>query len=141
MGEIRARRGVTGRWQTRRMLKGTLLAEGLRIGAALDVAGLRVTRLTRRDVSASASAAQPSVWTFLDFEADDDLADPLAQSLADTLLADGGWYADFTVGDDHMVVFAGKIFRYRRGDQSGRATAADYGRTVGVPDHQLDWTD
>jgi hypothetical protein len=140
MGEIRARR-VTGRWQTRRMLKGTLLAEGLRIGAALGVAGLRVTRLTRRDVSASASAAQPSVWTFLDFEADDDLADPLAQSLADTLLADGGWYADFTVVDDHMVVFAGKIFRYRRGDQSGRATAADYGRTVGVPDHQLDWTD
>jgi hypothetical protein len=123
------------------MLKGTLLAESLRIGAVLEVAGLRATRLSRRDVSASASAAQPSVWTFLDFEADDDLADPLAQSLADTLLADGGWYADFTVGDDHVVVFAGRIFRYRRGDQSGRAAAAAYGRTVGVPDDQLDWTD
>jgi hypothetical protein len=123
------------------MLKGTLLAESLRIGAGLDVVGLRVTRLSRRDVSASASPAQPSVWTFLDFEADDDLAGPLAQSLADALLAGGGWYADFTVGDDHMVVFAGKIFRYRRGDQTGRAPAVEYGRTVGVPDHQLDWTD
>jgi hypothetical protein len=123
------------------MLKGTLLAESLRIGACLDVAGLRVTRLSRRDVSASASAAQPSVWTFLDFEADDDLAGPLAQSLADALLADGGWYADLTVADDHVVVFAGKIFRYRRGDQTGRAAAVDYGRTAGVPDHQLDWTD
>jgi hypothetical protein len=48
------------------MLKGSLLAESLRIGAGLDVAGLRVTRLSRRDVSASASAAQPTVWTFLD---------------------------------------------------------------------------
>jgi hypothetical protein len=38
-------------------------------------------------------------------------------------------------------VFAGKIFRYRRGDQTGRAAAVEYGRTVGVPDHQLDWTD
>jgi hypothetical protein len=123
------------------MLKGTLLAESLRIGASLDVAGLRVTRLSRHDVSASTSAAQPPVWTFLDFEADDDVADPLAQSLAGALLANGGWYADFTVGDDHVVVFAGKIFRYRRDDQTGRAAAVEYGRTVGVPDHQLDWTD
>jgi hypothetical protein len=118
-----------------------MLAESLRIGASLDVAGLRVTRLSRRDVSASASTAQPSVWTFLGFEADDDVADPLARSLAGALLAEGGWYADFTVGDDHMVVFAGKIFRYRLGDQTGRAAAVEYGRTVGVPDHQLDWTD
>jgi hypothetical protein len=123
------------------MLKGTLLAESLRIGASLDVAGLRVTRLSRHDVSASTSSAQPPVWTFLDFEADDDVADPLAQSLAGALLANGGWYADFTVGDDHVVVFAGKIFRYRRDDQTGRAAAVEYGRTVGVPDHQLDWTD
>jgi hypothetical protein len=123
------------------MLRGTLLAESLRIGACLEVAGLRVTRLSRRDVSALAAAAQPSAWTFLDFEADDDVAGPLARSLADALLADGGWYADFTVGDDHVVVFPGKVFRYRRGDQTGRAAAVEYGRTAGVPDHQLDWTD
>ncbi|WP_329251908.1 hypothetical protein OG417_07975 [Actinoallomurus sp. NBC_01490] len=122
------------------MPKGTLLAESLRIGAALDVAGLRVTRPTRRDVSASVSAAQAVRLAVPGLRADD-LADPLAQSPADTLLDDGGWYTDFTVGDVHMVVFADKIFRYRRCDQSGRATAADYGRTVGVPDHRLDWTD
>jgi hypothetical protein len=57
------------------------------------------------------------------------------------VLADGGWYTDFTVGDDHVVVFARKIFRYRRGDHTGTATAVPYGRTAGVPDHQLDWTD
>ena len=123
------------------MLTGTLLTESLRIGADVQVTGLRVTRVSRRDVSASASAAQPEVWTFLDFEADDDVAEPLARSLADALLADGGWYADFAVGDDHVVVFAGKVFRYPRGDQAGRAAAEDYGRGVGVPAHQLDWTD
>jgi hypothetical protein len=100
-----------------------------------------VTLVSRRDVSASVSAGQPLVWTFLDFEADDYVADSLARSLAQSLLADGGWYADFTVGDDHVVVFAGKIFRYRRGDQAGRAEAAGYGAAVGVPERQLDWGD
>jgi len=66
-------------------------------------------------VPASVSTDQPTVWTFLDFEVGDEPADLLAQSLADSLLADCGWYADFTVGDDHVVVFAGRIFRYRRG--------------------------
>ena len=56
------------------MVKGTLLAESLKIGAELSVAGLRLAGVSRRDVSASVSAAQPSVWTFLEFEADDAIA-------------------------------------------------------------------
>jgi hypothetical protein len=123
------------------MVKGTLLAESLKIGAELDVPGLTLTRVSRRDVSASVSAAQPPVWTFLEFEAGDDVAGPLADSLAGALLADGGWYADFEAGPDHVVVFAGKVFRYRRGDQRGRGEAMDYGRAMGVPEHQLDWPD
>jgi hypothetical protein len=123
------------------MLKGTLLAESLRVGAELRVAGLTLTRLSRQDFSGSVSAAQPPVWTVVGFEADDGVADVLAQSLSDSLLAEGGWYADFKTGREHLVVFAGRIFRYRRGDQAGRAEAIAYGRTVGVPENQLDWPD
>lgn len=123
------------------MVKGTLLAESLKIGAELSVVGLRLTRVSRRDVSASVSAVQPPVWTFLEFEADDAVAGPLAESLARSLLDEGGWYADFRAGDDHVVVFAGKVFHYQRGDQDGRAEAMDYGRAMGVPEHQLDWPD
>jgi hypothetical protein len=123
------------------MLKGTLLAESLRIGAELRVAGLTLTRLSRQDFSGSVSAGQPPVWTVVGFEADDSVADVLAQSLSESLLAEGGWYADFKTGREHLVVFAGRIFRYRRGDQAGRAEAIAYGRTVGVPEDQLDWPD
>src|SRR6266478_4865723 len=98
-------------------------------------------RVSRRDVSASVSATQPPVWTFLEFQADDMTAGPLAEALARSLLTEGGWYADFRAADDHVVVFAGKIFRYQRGDQDGRAEAMDYGRAMGVPEHQLDWPD
>jgi hypothetical protein len=73
------------------MVKGTLLAESLKTGAELNVAGLSLTRVSPRDVSASVSAAQPPVWTFLEFEADDAIAGPLAESLARSLLAEGGW--------------------------------------------------
>jgi hypothetical protein len=82
------------------MLKGTLLAESLRTGAEIRVPGLRLTRVKRQDVSAWVPGSQPPVRTFLDFEADDEVADELTQSLAETLLTEGGWYADFTIGNE-----------------------------------------
>jgi hypothetical protein len=66
-----------------RMLTGRLLAESLRPGYDLLIADLRVVRLGRHDVTAStipgadpdgggATASQPSIWTFVDFEAPDE---------------------------------------------------------------------
>ncbi|WP_410812364.1 hypothetical protein [Micromonospora sp. 067-2] len=121
------------------MLRGRLLTESLRVGADVRLPSLRVVRLGRQDVSRSTSADQPDVWTFLDFEAPDDLADDLAAALAESLAGDQGWYADFEVGDDHVVVFPGRVFRYTKGDRAGRDAAVEYGRTLGVPSHQLDW--
>jgi hypothetical protein len=121
------------------MIKGTLLTESLRDGAPLTVAGLRVTRLERRHVAGTAS--QPDVWTFLEFEADDDVAEPLAAALEASLQVENGWYADFASDAEHVVVFANRTFRYRRGDPAGREAAETYGRSVGVPDDQLDWPD
>ena len=121
------------------MLKGALLAESLQVGSSLEVPGLRFTRITRSDVSDSATPAQPSVWTMLEFEAEDEVADQLADALAGSLLAEGGWYANFTLGEEHVVVFAGRVFRHQRGDRSRRAEAEAYARHVGVPEHQMDW--
>lgn len=123
------------------MLKGVLVAESLRSGAVFEVPNVMLTRVVRRDASGSATSSQPSVWTFVEFEAADDAADQVADALAGALLADGGWYANFTVGDEHVVTFANRIFRHRRGDRSGRAEAEAYARHVGVPEHQMDWGD
>ncbi|MFC7274910.1 hypothetical protein ACFQS1_13015 [Paractinoplanes rhizophilus] len=123
------------------MLRGRLLTESLRVGGEVRVASLRVVRLSREDVSASTSPAQPGIWTFVDFEAPDEAADDLAAALAGALIGDQGWYADFEVGDDHVVVFAGRVFRYVKGDEAGRKAAVEYGRATGVPEHQWDWAD
>ena len=121
------------------MLKGALLVESLRVGAVIEVPGLTLTRVVRSDVSESATSTQPSVWTLIEFEAADEAAEQLADALARSLNAEGGWYANFTVGNDHVVVFAGRIFRHGRGDRLGRAKAEAYARKVGVPAHQMDW--
>lgn len=123
------------------MLKGTLLAESLALGTALQIDGLQVSRIVRRDVSSSTTKEQPPVWTFIEFQAEDDLAGELADALAGVLQADGGWYADFTTRSEHVVVFAHRVFRYRMGDTAARAEVEAYGRSVGVPDAQLDWVD
>jgi hypothetical protein len=121
------------------MLRGRILTESLRPGVVLEVPDLRVVRMWREDVSASAAPDQPPVWTLLDVEAPAERAGELAEALAAALSGEGGWYADFRVGADHVVVFAGRSFRYRRGDEPARAHVVAYGRSVGVPEHQLDW--
>jgi hypothetical protein len=122
------------------MLSGTLLAESIQVGAELRIDGLIVTKIFRKDFP-DEPPGMPTTWTFVEFQAEDDRAGELAQKLADVLIAEGGWYADFGVGDDHVVVFAGKVFRYRKGDEAGRAEATQYGLSVGCPADQLDWPD
>jgi hypothetical protein len=140
------------------VLTGRLIIESLRVGAVVAVPDLRVVSLGRHDVSGStapqegpsaagaevasgATEAQPSVWTFLDFEAPDERAEDLAAALAGALEPTTGWYADFRVGDDHVVVFTDRVFRYRVGDRRGREEAVAWGRAAGTPEHQLDWGD
>jgi hypothetical protein len=38
------------------------------------------------------------------------------------------------------VVFPGRIFRYQRGDDTGRAEAQAHGRKLAIPEPQLDWS-
>jgi hypothetical protein len=119
-------------------LAGGLIAESLRVGSVLDGIALTVTKISRADLG-DVEAGQPRTWTFVDFEAADEDADRLASGLERVLERAGGWYCDFRNDDETFVVFAGRTFRYPRGDDPGRRAAVEYGRSVGVPEAQLDW--
>ncbi|WP_020116751.1 hypothetical protein [Streptomyces canus] len=120
------------------MITGYVIGESLRPGAAFGPRGLRLRKVSRVEID-GASDAQPPVWTLVEWETDSEDVGALADTLASALEPENGWYADFTAGDERVVVFAGKVFRYRRGDETGRAEAVAYGRSVGTPGHQLDW--
>ena len=121
------------------MYEGALILESLRVGVELSDVPLLVRKLSRYAVS-SAAPSQPTVWSVLEFRVDDDLAYALAESLADAL-DQPGWYADFHNDHEIYVVFPGRVFRYARGDGKARAEAQQFGRELGIPEEQLDWTD
>jgi hypothetical protein len=92
----------------------------------------------RRVQVPSASPDQPAHWTLIDFEAPNIRAGALAEACAATL-DQPGWYVDFHTATQQYVVFSGRIFRYPRGDASGRAEAETYALGLGVPAAQVDW--
>jgi hypothetical protein len=121
------------------MLTGILVGESLRVGAKLGGLPLQLHWVTCVE-AAEPAPGQPPRWTLLEFGADDETAPDLAAALA-RCLDPGPWYANFTTTLEAYVVFADRVFRYERGDRSGRARAAQYARTVGVPEVQLMWSD
>ena len=118
---------------------GTLLAESLRPDGDLDGVPLTVRRIWRRDAG-DAAAGQPVTWTFIEFEVAAAAVGPLAERLG-AALAPGPWYCDLHDGHETLVVFAGRVFRYARGDRRGRAAAEAHARAAGVPEAQIDWPD
>ena len=110
------------------MATGVLIAESIPPPASLDAVTLTVHRLER----VTPDNISP------DFEVADDDAARLAEALAG-VLGDFGWYADLHTADESFVVYAGRVFRYPRGDADGRAEAQAHGRAHGVPEPQLDW--
>jgi hypothetical protein len=127
------------RSETEAIIRGAILAESLKPGTGFNGHGMRIIRCARFKVTGAADY-QPPVWTLIEFEAPASSGDSLASELADSLL-NPGWYANWNSDTEATVVFPGKIFRYLRGDQVGREEAKEHGRSVGVPEPQLDWTD
>jgi hypothetical protein len=120
------------------MAKGILIGESLRVGASLEGVRLVAEKVYRLAVG-DEDSGQPRIWTFIEFEVSDGDVQSLATALSDGLDPTSGWYCDFRSAEDTFVVFAGRIFRYRRGDRAGRAEAEAHARSIGVPVAQLDW--
>jgi hypothetical protein len=120
------------------MVSGYILAESMRPSARLEGLPLTLAKIERYAV-ASATPDQPAVWTTVEFEFAEEASERVANALAEVIDEHGGWYSHFNVGGETFVIYARRIFRYPSGDAAKRAEAVAYGRSVGVPDSQLDW--
>ena len=120
------------------MALGYVLVEGMRAGTRIEGLPLTLRKVERYAVR-DATPDQPSVWTTVEFDFPESEAGRLAETLADVLEEQGGWYSHFNVAGETFVVFAGRVFRYESGDEAARAEVEEYGRSVGVPEPQLDW--
>jgi hypothetical protein len=120
------------------VIEGALIAESLRIGTNLEDLTLTIRKISRLQPQ-DTTADQPGTWTIFFFEADEAEADNLARTFADALDDQPAWYVDFRSPAETFVVFPGRIFRYPRGNDAGRAEAESHGRQLAIPDTQLDW--
>jgi len=119
------------------MFSGALIMESLRVGTHLRDLNLAVRKIYRFQPGGT-TADQPDTWSVVEFEVSDDAAAEIAEAFAGAL-DPAGWYVDFRSPAEVFVVFPGRVFRYARGDAGGRAAAQAHGRTVGIPEKQLDW--
>jgi len=119
------------------MLKGLILKESLEDARVLAL--VHITRTESWHVN-NAAQNQPATWTALSFEADEDQADSLTGQLSRSLNAQG-WYVNASTTTHVYVIFPGKVFKYRKGDAARRESAKRYGRSINIPESQLDWSE
>ena len=125
------------------MIQGTLILESLREDTTLRGFRFVVREIGRGRARLSEqqmAAGFPDVWSSIEFELEDERAPELAPALSGALDSIG-WYANFSSETEVFISFPGRVFRYPRGDHDGRAEAQAYGRALGIPDHQLDWSE
>ena len=118
-------------------VNGLLLKEGL-----ADINVLELVHITKTESWQVSNAAvyQPPVWTALSFEAEDSQADVIADKLSQALKL-RGWYITASTAAHDYVLFPSKVFKYRKGDSRQRDEAKLYGRSFGIPESQLDWSE
>jgi hypothetical protein len=87
----------------------------------------------------NAAAYQPHTWTALSFSVDDEKADQATETLKNALKR--GWYVNASTGLHVYVIFPDRIFKYVKGDKAVRKNAKEYGRSQGIPESQLDWSE
>jgi hypothetical protein len=118
------------------MLNGLLLKESLTDTGGLDM--LRITKTESWQVT-NAAAYQPTTWTAVCFEVEESQASIIIEKLSRVLKPQ--WYINASTTSHVYVIFPNKIFTYRKGDSQQRVVARQYGRSIGIPDSQLDWSE
>lgn len=125
--------------RTRSVVRGAIVCESLKPGTVLEGYEMRIKRWSRYEVRDPAEG-QPDTWTLIEFEAEPEECDALAQRISKDLDSPG-WYANWWSDEEAVVVFPDRVFRYRRGDKGARKAAERYARDCGIPESQLDWED
>ena len=117
-------------------MKGLIIEQSLADRIALQSVEITNTESWRAE---NAAPYQPFSWTALSFRADDKQADQVAGILKKALKK--GWYINASTSLHVYVIFPDRIFKYIRGDMRGRKNAKEYGRRLGIPESQLDWSE
>ena len=117
------------------MYTGVIITESLEDADILKSLATSNVRTIEID---SPAPDQSSTWTLTDFTVPEQEAELAANAFASALKF-GTWYIDMHNGDEVYVVFRNKIFKYKKGNEQGKAEIIEHARSLGIPESQLGW--
>jgi len=120
--------------------KGVIIEESLedkRVLKKVRITGTRVSQVTE-----SHKTPWLTRWTLHSVVVSADNADMIAEEVSRSLDRGhgGSWYVDFRNDGVHFVIFSGKTFKVDTGNKQQYEEARRYGRSLGIPEPQLDFT-
>ncbi len=116
---------------------GVVIEESLKDKTTLHKVAIKSTKVEQ--VTASHSTPWLKQWTLHTFELPEPKAQEVALKFSESLEPDY-WYVDFKDSKIHYVVFPGKIFKVRRSRPSEYKRVVEYGKSLGIPEHQLNFS-
>lgn len=122
------------------MFVGCVIEESLSNRTILDEVTITSTRI--EPVTPDHRTPWVDQWTLHQIEVPADEAVRFAERLSGAIDPAHGhaWYADFRNATIHYVVFEGRVFKIDRSKPDEYEAAVDYGRRIGIPLHQLDFS-
>ncbi len=118
---------------------GTIIQESLTDQEILDK--LHVTRTIVEEVTPEHQTPWVKAWILHTVEIEEEGADKWAEWLSSHIdnSHDHPWYVDYKNDKFHYVIYPGKIFKIDRTNAEENHKAQEYGKSKGIPPHQLDW--
>jgi hypothetical protein len=78
-------------------------------------------------------------WTLHKVEVNAEKAAKVAEKLSEYIESAHNWYADFKNNELHFIIFRNKVFRIDRTSKKQYDEAKNYGISLGIPEHQVDF--
>ncbi len=119
--------------------KGVVIAESLE---NLDVLGeVKIVSTKVEIVGAEHHTPWLDQWTLHEIELSDCDASRIAEQISRSIRSNqqGSWYADFKDETHHYIVFRDRVFFIERSSQEQYDAAKQYGLSLGIPEHQVDF--
>jgi hypothetical protein len=119
---------------------GCIIEESLSDHTVLDEVTITSTRV--EPVTPNHQTPWIDQWTLHQVEVSADRAAEVAEWLSRAIDPEHShaWYADFADATTHYVVFRGRVFKVDRSRPEEYEGVVEYGRRIGIPPHQLDFS-
>ena len=119
------------------MFTGLIVKESLKNFRILEDKDIKISRIEKWEVGERAANFQPNRWTAIFIEGTEKNIEQVAKKISLVILT--GWYANLSDEMTEFVIFHHKIFKHKKGDKEDAKEAIEYGKSIDIPEHQLDW--